>query len=93
MVNGDLTVSGPLKSGNLIIADAAGACVATVKVASPDQLDEARRLAVLLSRAPNMRAVLEHLKTEFEGDDDGSRWKDEIRMIGDELRRTDGSAA
>jgi hypothetical protein len=81
------TVIGPVKAtGNLLILDGAGACVATIKF-YPAKAEECRAVADLLRRAPNMAAILEHVKTELEADDEGTRFADLLAMLTDELRK------
>jgi hypothetical protein len=77
-------VTGPLKSGNLLITDADGGQVAHVPAAWPD----ARPLAELLARAAARTAVLEIIHAELRGDDEGNRHGDLLSMIETELEAT-----
>jgi hypothetical protein len=79
-MRGELKVQGPTGQGFFLVLDQDQNCVLTCKLS--------RLHATLFSRAPNMRAVLEHLLTELEADDDGTRYASEIRMIKDELARS-----
>lgn len=88
---GAWTVAGPLRTGNYIIR-AGDEVIAVVQCQGASGLP-ARSNAILMSRAANMRAVLEHLLTELEADDEGIRFADEIRMIREELSRGQGNRA
>jgi hypothetical protein len=79
------TMDGPLPTGVILIRDAAGYCVATVKV-DPACPIQCHVIAGLLSRTPNRHAVLEHVLTELQGDDEGARHPDLLAMIERELK-------
>jgi hypothetical protein len=81
---GGWEMAGPLRSGNLTILDGGGRCLATLKV-DVIGIERARKVGRLMCRAPAMRDCLEHIQAELEGDDDGTRFDDLLRLIGDEL--------
>jgi hypothetical protein len=77
-------VTGPLKSGNLIITDADGGKVAHVPATWPD----ARPLAELMARAGVRSSILEIIHAELKADDEGHRWGDLLNLIETELEAT-----
>ena len=77
------TVAGPLRNVDYAILRAPdGECIFTIKSAT-NASSLAR--AFIASRALIMRAKLKHIKAELEGDDEGARHQDLIKMIDDEL--------
>jgi hypothetical protein len=82
---GEWKLVGPTKVGAFIV-EADGKQVATVVAADfpPPIVEQNARVIV---RSLNMRTILEHVETELQGDDEGTRWRDLLALIGDELRR------
>lgn len=82
---GEWKLTGPTSTNRSYVINAGNnqiAIVSGIDVSPAEVLANARAML----RARELTGVLEHIQTELEGDDDGTRWADLLRMIADELK-------